>query len=188
MGEYFDLRQDDGSKTGEEKARHLVHRDGDLHGTAHVWLLRPHGDSFDLLLQRRSDQKDAYPGCWDISSAGHLPAGSDFLESALRELQEELGVTAEAADLYFVGFRRRQLDTTFHGAPFRDNEYAAVYLCQLPVQPELLQLQTEELSAVQYLSYPEILRRLDDPAFPNCLYADELLMVKRAYDTIRSHE
>ena len=88
MSEYFDLRREDGSKTGVVKERALVHRDGDLHGTAHVWILRPSGSGFDVLLQKRSMEKDAYPGCWDISSAGHLPAGSDFRESALRELGE----------------------------------------------------------------------------------------------------
>ncbi|MEA4964266.1 MAG: NUDIX domain-containing protein [Oscillospiraceae bacterium] len=187
MTEYFDLRREDGSKTGETKARALVHRDGDLHGTAHVWLARPHGDSFDLLLQKRSDGKDAYPGCWDISSAGHLPAGSDFLESALRELREELGVSARAEDLELIGFRRRKLETEFYGRPFRDSEYAAVYLCLLPVEPEALQLQREEVSAVRYLEFSTILCGLGRADFPNCLYEDELQMVKQAYELRRSH-
>ena len=50
--------------------------------------------SYDLLLQKRSENKDAFPGCYDISSAGHLPAGQDYLSSALRELEEELGIKA----------------------------------------------------------------------------------------------
>jgi hypothetical protein len=34
----------------------------------------------------------------DISSAGHIPAGMDFVQSALRELFEGLGVEAQAED------------------------------------------------------------------------------------------
>jgi 8-oxo-dGTP pyrophosphatase MutT (NUDIX family) len=32
----------------------------------------------------------------DVSSAGHIPVGIDFVESAIRELKEELGVSASA--------------------------------------------------------------------------------------------
>ena len=33
-------------------------------------------------------------GSYDISSAGHVDAGDETLESALRELREELGIEA----------------------------------------------------------------------------------------------
>ena len=86
--EFFDIRNKDGSLTGEVKERTLVHRDGDIHGTSHVWIVRQdEAGRCDLLLQKRSANKDAYPGCYDISSAGHLPAGQDFLPSALREME-----------------------------------------------------------------------------------------------------
>ena len=52
----------------------------------------------ELLLQKRSQQKDSYPGCYDISSAGHSPAGVDFIPSALRELKEELGLDARPVE------------------------------------------------------------------------------------------
>ena len=38
--EYFDIRTPDGKVTGKIKERSLVHRDGDLHGTSHIWLVR----------------------------------------------------------------------------------------------------------------------------------------------------
>ena len=180
MTEYFDLRAPDGSVTGAVKERSLVHLDGDLHGTAHVWIARmERGEPF-LLLQKRSRIKDAYPGCWDISSAGHLPAGSDFRESALRELCEELGVSAAPDDLRFLGFRHRIVHEMFHNKPFVDNEYAAVYLLLRQIDPAKLILQEEEVEAVQFFPLSEILARLDDPAFPNCLYRDELEMVASA--------
>ena len=53
--EMIDLRDRDGKRTGEVKERTLVHRDGDLHGTAHVWLVRYRADrgSADVLLQKQ---------------------------------------------------------------------------------------------------------------------------------------
>ena len=105
--EYFDIRNEDGSLTGQIKARSRVHEDGDIHGTSHVWIVRRNnGGECELLLQKRSAGKDAYPGCYDISSAGHLPAGQEFLPSALRELYEELGIRAEKEDLIFLGIHK----------------------------------------------------------------------------------
>ena len=89
--ECFALRREDGSLTGEIKPRALVHRDGDLHGASHVFLARLRGGRAELLLQKRSAQKDSFPGLYDISAAGHLAPGEDFAAAARRELAEELG-------------------------------------------------------------------------------------------------
>lgn len=108
MKEYFDIRDSAGNPTGEVKARSLVHRDGDIHGTSHVWLVRKNKKSgYDVLLQKRSDDKDSFPGCYDISSAGHLPAGADYRESAVRELEEELGIAVSPEDLLVSWHARR---------------------------------------------------------------------------------
>lgn len=69
--------------------------------------------SYDLLLQKRSENKDAFPGCYDISSAGHLPAGQDYLTSALRELEEELGIKAEPEQLHFMGLLKESVRKFF---------------------------------------------------------------------------
>ncbi len=53
-----------------------------------------------VLLQRRAKHKVFSPDRYDTSSAGHIPAGSDYRESAIRELfRRELGVHAKAEDL-----------------------------------------------------------------------------------------
>ena len=80
--ECFALRREDGSLTGEIKPRALVHRDGDLHGASHVFLARLRGERVELLLQKRSAQKDSFPGLYDISAAGHLDPGEDFAAAA----------------------------------------------------------------------------------------------------------
>lgn len=56
-----------------------------------------------LVVQRRADTKDLFPGWWDIGAGGVVTAGESPGESARRELREELGVDAE---LRFVGVGR----------------------------------------------------------------------------------
>ena len=83
--EIFDIIDESGRPTGKTVDRETAHAEGILHRTAHVWLLRRRGDRTEVLLQKRSRNKDSHPGCYDISSAGHIPAGVDFVPSALRE-------------------------------------------------------------------------------------------------------
>lgn len=45
----------------------------------------------EILLQHRSPTKDIFPDCWDNSAAGHVDAGEDYEQAAIRELEEELG-------------------------------------------------------------------------------------------------
>ena len=47
----------------------------------------------DVYVHRRTDTKDLYPGRYDFCAGGVLRAGEDPLDSARRELAEELGVT-----------------------------------------------------------------------------------------------
>lgn len=47
--------------------------------------------------------KDSFPGKFDTSSAGHIQAGDEPQESAIRELHEELGIQASPDQLEFAG-------------------------------------------------------------------------------------
>ena len=71
-------------------------------------------------MQKRSLLKESYPGCWDISSAGHLDAGEEPLQGAVRELKEELGITVPGSGLRPVGVLRSERITAPRGAPFLD--------------------------------------------------------------------
>ena len=73
-------------------------------------------------MQKRSAWKDSNPGCYDISSAGHLSAGDTYLEGALREIGEELGIHAEAEGLRDLGLLEKVSHGVFYGKPFHDHE------------------------------------------------------------------
>lgn len=46
----------------------------------------------EVLIHRRSDDKDMWPGRWDLACGGVVGAGEDWLVAAERELAEELGI------------------------------------------------------------------------------------------------
>ena len=77
MMEYLDLVDEKGNPTGEVVGRDRAHRDGFLHRTAHVWIVRTLNGRTQILLQKRSLKKESFPGMFDTSSAGHIPAGSE---------------------------------------------------------------------------------------------------------------
>lgn len=177
--ELFDIRTPDGKVTGKVKERSEVHHDGDLHGTSHVWIVRDNDKgSFDVLLQKRSANKDAYPGCYDISSAGHIPAGSDFLESAIRELKEELGIVANKEELIFIGMISRYIETEFYGKPFNDNEISAVYIYQNEININELKLQKEEVESVVWMDYNTCIERMKNKTLKHCIFWNEFQMLK----------
>lgn len=178
--ELFDVLDEEGGKTGCVRERSLVHMNGDFHGTAHIWIVRerPEG-GYDLLLQKRSQGKDSYPGCYDISSAGHVKAGDDYLSAALRELEEELGIKAEEKELEFAGFHKGYMEEVFYGRLFKDREISAVYLYRKPVDASCLELQKEEVESVMWMELRECMEDVKAGTLPNCIYPDELVMVER---------
>lgn len=179
--ELFDEIREDGSRTGVVKERGVVHEDGSLHPTVHTWIVRSNDKSgYDLLLQKRSECKDSNPGCWDISSAGHVEAGHGYLESAIRELKEELGIDALPEQLREVGTRRCGFESEFYGRPFRDNELSMIYIYEEPVNTAELTLQESEVSETAWMDYKECRRKVAGHLFQNCIYEDELDMVGRA--------
>ncbi|MCD8019533.1 MAG: NUDIX domain-containing protein [Clostridiales bacterium] len=178
--EYFDIRNIDGSLTGKVKERKKVHEDGDIHGTSHVWIVRKNDQGkYELLLQKRSAMKDAYPGCYDISSAGHLPAGEDFLPSAIRELEEELGIRAKENELTFLGIHEGYSEDVFYGRPFRNHEISHVYIYDKNVDITELNLQKEEVESVKWmeLDFCFEMSRNKNPNY--CLFMDELEMIEK---------
>lgn len=43
-------------------------------------------------MQKRSMNKEQYPGYWTVTASGHVAKGQSYLEAARRELWEEVGV------------------------------------------------------------------------------------------------
>lgn len=153
--EIFDIVDMSGNPTGETIERTKAHEIGAMHRTAHIWVVREFNNTTQVLLQKRSAIKDSFPNRLDTSSAGHIQAGDEPLESAIRELGEELGIKAKAEDLNFAGTFIIDYEKEFHGKMFKDKEIAFVYAYFNDVDINNLTLQTEEVSEVIWCDLDE---------------------------------
>lgn len=156
--EIFDVVDENGTPTGERVERSIAHKDGIRHRTAHIWIAREQEGRWQVLLQKRALTKDSFPGRYDTSSAGHIQAGDEPLESAMRELEEELGIAASAEQLKFAGTFRIQYEKEFHKKLFKDNEVAFVYAYLEKVDIDSVTVQKEELDCVEWFDLEETWR------------------------------
>lgn len=60
-----------------------------LHPVVHLHIINRMGE---LYAQRRSMEKDLYPGRWDTAVGGHIGYGESIVEALFREAGEELGL------------------------------------------------------------------------------------------------
>ena len=74
------------------KTRGEIHARGLMHRAVHILVFNRRGEVF---LQKRSMHKDEQPGKWDSSAAGHVDSGEAYLDCAVREIREELGIVAD---------------------------------------------------------------------------------------------
>ena len=153
--EIFDIIDENGNPTGKTVERSIAHAEGIRHRTAHIWIIRRKNGRTEILLQKRSRNKDSFPGKFDTSSAGHIQAGDEPLESALRELKEELGIHAVPEDLQFC----RKIPDIFcqriSWKMFRMKRLPFVYIYDHPVEIDRLTLQKEEVEEVQWFDLEE---------------------------------
>jgi isopentenyldiphosphate isomerase len=120
-----------GRPTGRGKPRAAIHVDGDWHQAFHCWILRP-GAEVEIVLQRRSLEKDTYPGCWDAAAAGHWRFG-ESAEEAAREISEELGLDVSFDQLAFRGSERANARFS-NGLIDREHHRVFVLECDLPLE------------------------------------------------------
>jgi len=121
----------------EVKTRGEIHAQGLMHRAVHILVFNAEGE---LFLQKRSMLKDENPGQWDTSCAGHVDSGESYLDCAVRELEEELGIVTDAP-----------LEQLFHVQPsaFNGMEHSPVYRCDYDGE---LQLQAEEIDEGRWLN------------------------------------
>ncbi len=179
MTEYLDVVDSKGKPTGEIVERAAAHREGVPHRTSHLWLVRRRKSRIQVLLQKRAPGK-SFPGCYDISSAGHIPAGQDYLSSAVRELKEELGITAAETDLIPCGDMTIFWDDVFFGVPYHDRQYTRVFLLWADVDEADLVLQEEEVSGVLWMDLDECIAAVAAGSIENCVSLEELDLIRKA--------
>ncbi|MCK5815930.1 MAG: NUDIX domain-containing protein [Flavobacteriaceae bacterium] len=154
--EFIDILNDDLSFL-KTCLKSEAHKHGYLHASVHVWFYTVNGE---ILLQKRSPNKIAFPNLWDVSVAGHISTGETAIASAVREIKEEIGLNILLKDLEYIGLHR---ELHQHTNDFIDNEVHYIYLSKLSTNINQLTIQEEELSAIKLINIHTFSEALKEP-------------------------
>ncbi|WP_411706214.1 NUDIX hydrolase YfcD [Edaphovirga cremea] len=102
-----------------------------------------------ILVQRRTETKDFYPGWLDATAGGVVQSGENILDSARREAEEELGIAG-------VPFAEHGL---FYFEEEQCRVWGGLFSC---VSHGPFALQEEEIVEVSWMTPEEITARCDD--------------------------
>ncbi|MBQ8540613.1 MAG: NUDIX domain-containing protein [Clostridia bacterium] len=170
--EYFDVYNENGTPTGEIIERSLAHEKGVLHAAVHIYVYRIVNDNYEILLQKRADNKDSFPSCWDTSCAGHVSAGDSFEDTALKELGEELGIKTALSSLTHAFDQLVEKINVFYRKTFTDREYNKVYLLHYDAPETAFTFQKEEISALKWMDAASLLLELENKNPDYCIMPD----------------
>ncbi len=151
--EILDTFTRDGEYLGV-KTRSECHSEnpGFYHKPVWIWIMNDDGQ---ILVQKRSKFKRKFPGYWDIPSAGHLNAGEDPIEGAIRETKEELGIDAKPVDFKYIG--EHISDVSW--------ELGQVYLLKVNVRTDDMVFQGEEVEGAEWLPFEKFEKLLYSDSF-----------------------
>lgn len=155
MDELIDVLDADGNYTGKSIMKSEAHRKGVFHPSIHVWLYTKKGE---ILIQQRAINKDTHPGLWDVSVAGHIGAGEDVTESAIREVEEEIGLEITNEDLNKIGVFKYSHQ---HHKDLLDCEFHHTFLCELKVPLAKLEMQKSEVADLNLVSVAAFKKELE---------------------------
>ncbi|GBE04962.1 MAG TPA: NUDIX domain-containing protein [Nitrospirae bacterium] len=79
-----------------------------IHRVVHVLVFNSKGE---LILQKRSMNKDVAPGKWDTSVGGHVNSGETLDKAVQREMEEELGITVVRPEFLYSYIHSNQYET-----------------------------------------------------------------------------
>lgn len=111
MAEYIDIFDANMTPVAPFKMeRKEVTRHGHWHHTFDCWVIRRDANGGKILFQLRSAQKANNPNTLDISAAGWLQSGERHDVEGVHELEEELGIKVNPADLFYLGMTKEATD------------------------------------------------------------------------------
>ncbi len=92
--------------------RSVMRADILLHRASYVIVTNSKGE---ILVQKRSDKKDLYPGYFDPTTGGVVTEHESYEDNAIRELQEELGITGvRLKSLFDIHFENEHVKVLGH--------------------------------------------------------------------------
>lgn len=154
MDEYIDILNDKGEISGKTCLKSEAHRKGLYHASVHIWIIDQYNN---VLIQKRAANKDVFPNLWDISVAGHISAGELPIISAIREVEEEVGIKLQENELHYIGTSKKKV---IHKHNLIDNELHHIYICSKKFEIESLKIQVEEVSELKIIKLEHLVNEV----------------------------
>lgn len=138
-----------GEPTGELVTRKEIFEKKLWCRSTNVFVVNSEGQ---ILCQQRSLNKERFPGVWSTHFGGHVSAGESFKINAVKELEEEIGLSVNMFQMIPWRTSRKESVRLW----MRD--FVTVYDGRV----EDLVIQKSELEQVRFMSISEILDTLED--------------------------
>ena len=147
--ELLDVVDDENNLTGKTEDREKIHQNCLWHREVGIWIMNEKGE---LLIQKRSANKKQAPNKWCIT-AGHVDAGQEPSNVAIREVFEEIGLQLKEKEIefLFVIKKSKKLSETQY-----NNNFQYIYFAKTNRKISEYIIQEEELSELKYISIEEL--------------------------------
>lgn len=153
MGELFDILDENGNKTGRFHERGKPMPEGDYHLEVSVLIVN---DNCEYLISKRSQNK-MLPNMWECTG-GSAIAGDDSLTTAIKEVEEELGIVLKPQNGHIIKHRLPCSTTGCHGL-------IDVWLFHQNVDISTVVLAPDETNDAMWASIDMINQMIDEGSF-----------------------
>lgn len=152
--EILEVLNENGVNTGRPETRENIHKQGLWHRAIIVALVN---NENKILIQKRAQTKEKFPGLWDLSVAGHVPFGHDSVSCAASEVMEEIGTMlpkgVEVKNFRFMTSFRNILSIS---DKFIENQFYDFFIYNIDIPLDQFHLQEDEVEEIRYASAFEI--------------------------------
>lgn len=152
--ELLEVLNENGVGTGRPITREEAHTQGVWHRAIIVAIINSNNQ---ILIQKRAQGKEKFPGLWDLSVAGHVPFGHDSVSCAASEIMEEVGTMlpkgVQMKDFRFMTSFRNNLSIS---DKFIENQFYDFFIYNADIDLDEIKLQAEEVEEVKYVTAYEL--------------------------------
>jgi isopentenyldiphosphate isomerase len=145
--ELFDVVDDEDNIVGKA-TRSECHENGLIHRSVMFFVFDP---KKRVLVTKRTLNKDFFPGFYSIVLGGHVQSGESYEEAVVREIEEEIGISAKP---YLISFFKKRIP--------EEKENVKVFGV---VVKEKLKLNEDELESGEFLEFEELDDRMEKEEF-----------------------
>src|SRR6266700_3262766 len=125
--------------------RYLVHKKNLWHRTTGIWVINT---KKQILCQKRSLKKDTKPGLWEAFFGGHLHPHDSYINSAVVELSEELGIAVQKENL--IPYKTFKSDKPTH------REFQRTFVYKIDRNDTNFYFEKEEIDQIKWIDFEEL--------------------------------